>query len=55
MLSDADARTKALAAIRAVVSATGEAKGERAERLARIEAMLGEPLSSSRSGRRRDS
>ncbi len=54
MLPDADARTKALAAIRAVVSATGEAKGERAERLARIEAMLGEPPSSSRSGRRRD-
>ncbi len=54
MLPDADARTKALAAIRAVVAATGEAKGERAERLTRIEAMLGEPPSSSRSGRRRD-
>ena len=45
---DADARTKALAAIRAVVSATGEVSGERAERLARIEAMLGEPAPASR-------
>jgi hypothetical protein len=44
MLSaDAGARTKALAEIRAVVSAAGEVTGERAERLARIEAMLGEP------------
>jgi hypothetical protein len=40
---DADARTKALAAIRAVVSAAGEVSGKRAERLARIETMLGEP------------
>lgn len=40
---DPDARTKALAAIRAVASATGELSGERAERLARIEAMLREP------------
>jgi hypothetical protein len=40
---DPDARTKALAAIRTVVSATGEMSGERAARLARIEAMLGEP------------
>ena len=40
---DADARTKALATIRAVVSAAGEVSGERAKRLARIEAMLGEP------------
>jgi len=40
---DADARTKTLAAIRAVVSAAGEESGERAERLARIEAILGEP------------
>ena len=45
---DTDARTKALAAIRAVVSATGEVSGERAERLARIEAMLGEPAPASR-------
>jgi pimeloyl-ACP methyl ester carboxylesterase len=41
--ADASARTEALAAIRAVVSAAGEVTGERAERLARIEAMLGEP------------
>ncbi len=41
--ADADARRKALTAIRAVVSAAGEVSGERAERLARIEAMLGEP------------
>jgi len=40
---DPEARTKALTAIRTVVSATGEMSGERAERLARIEAMLGEP------------
>ncbi|HSE58834.1 MAG TPA: hypothetical protein VLA99_09030, partial [Nitrospiraceae bacterium] len=40
---DADARAKALRSIQAVVSATGEVSGERAERLARIEAMLGEP------------
>src|SRR5215831_17328698 len=39
---DAEARTEALAAIRAVASAAGEASDERAERLARIEAMLGE-------------
>jgi hypothetical protein len=42
MLPDADARTKALAAIRTVVSATGEMSGERVTRLARIEAMLRE-------------
>lgn len=42
MLPD-DARAKALTAIRAVVSSTGEVRGERAARLARIEAMLGEP------------
>ena len=41
--NDPDARTKALAAIRAVASATGEMSGERAARLARIEAMLREP------------
>ena len=46
---DIDARMKALAAIRAVASATGEMSGERAERLARIEAMLGEPAPASRS------
>ncbi|MDF0673659.1 MAG: DUF3141 domain-containing protein [Nitrospira sp.] len=40
---DPDARTKTLAAIRAVASATGEMSGERAARLARIEAMLREP------------
>ncbi len=40
---DADARTKTLAAIRAVVSAAGEVSGERAERLGQIEAILGEP------------
>ena len=45
---DPDARTKALAAIRTVVSATGEMSGERAERLARIEAMLGEPAAAPR-------
>jgi Protein of unknown function (DUF3141) len=39
---DTEARTEALAVIRAVVAATGEASGERAERLARIEAMLGD-------------
>ena len=39
--ADASDRREALAAIRAVVSAAGEATGERAERLARIEAMLG--------------
>ena len=44
MLSaDASARTEALTAIRAVVSAAGELTGERAKRLARIEAILGEP------------
>jgi hypothetical protein len=46
---DVDARAKALTAIRSVVSATGEVSGERAERLARIEAMLGEPALASRS------
>jgi hypothetical protein len=45
MLPDAGARIKALAAIRTVASATGEMSGERAARLARIEAMLGEPAS----------
>jgi len=40
---DPDARTKMLAAIRTVASATGEMSGERAVRLARIEALLGEP------------
>jgi hypothetical protein len=40
---DADTRRKTLAAIRAVVSAAGEVSGERAERLAQIEVMLGEP------------
>ena len=39
--ADAEARTEALAAIRSVVSAAGEGSDERAERLARIEAMLG--------------
>ena len=43
MLADATARRGALAVIRAVVSAAGELTGERAKRLARIEAMLGEP------------
>jgi uncharacterized protein DUF3141 len=44
MLSaDRSARTRALAEIRAVVSAAGEVTGERAERLARISAILGEP------------
>ena len=38
---DASDRREALAAIRAVVSAAGDVAGERAERLARIEAMLG--------------
>jgi hypothetical protein len=46
---DADARAKALRSIQAVASATGEVSGERAERLARIEAMLGEPAMASRS------
>lgn len=41
--NDPDARTKALAAIRAVASATGEMSDERTARLARIEAMLREP------------
>jgi pimeloyl-ACP methyl ester carboxylesterase len=41
--ADARARTEALVAIRAVVSAAGEVTGERAKRLARIEAILGEP------------
>ena len=45
---DPDARTKALAAIRTVVSATGEMSGERAARLARIETMLGEPAAAHR-------
>jgi hypothetical protein len=49
MLSEEAARTKALAAIRAVVSATGEVSGERAKRLARIEAILGEPAVALRS------
>ena len=44
----ADARKKALTAIRAVASAAGDVRGERAERLARIEAMLGEPAPASR-------
>ena len=39
--ADAAARTQALTAIRQVVSAIGEASGERAERLARIEALFG--------------
>ena len=47
MLGDAEARTKVLAAIRTVVSATGQASGERAERLGRIEAMLEEPVGAS--------
>ncbi|MGE5848664.1 MAG: DUF3141 domain-containing protein, partial [Candidatus Methylomirabilota bacterium] len=42
---DDDARRKTLAAIRAVVSAAGDVSGERAERLARIEAMLEAPAS----------
>jgi hypothetical protein len=42
--ANAGARRKALAAIRAVVSADGEVTGERAKRLARIEAILGEPV-----------
>ena len=41
MLSDAKARKDALAVIRAVVSAAGELTGERAKRLARIEALVG--------------
>jgi len=36
----ASARTEALAAIRAVVSAAGEVTGEQAKRLARIETIL---------------
>ena len=43
MLSDAKARTDALAVVRAVVSAAGEVTGERARRLARIETILGAP------------
>jgi hypothetical protein len=43
MLPDDDARTKVLAVIRAVVSAAGAVSGGLAERLARIETMLGEP------------
>ena len=44
MLSaDGSARKEALTAIRAVVSAAGKVTGERAKRLARIEAILGEP------------
>jgi hypothetical protein len=39
--ADADARTKTLAAVRAVVSAVGEATGERAEWLAQIEKLFG--------------
>jgi Protein of unknown function (DUF3141) len=46
---DANARTKALAGIRAVVSAAGEVSAERAQRLARIEAMLGELAAAPRS------
>jgi hypothetical protein len=46
--NDAEARTQALAAIRAVVSASGEASEERTERLARIEAMLGESVLAAR-------
>ncbi len=38
--ADAAAREKALAAVRQVVSAAGEASGERATRLARIEALF---------------
>jgi pimeloyl-ACP methyl ester carboxylesterase len=41
--ADADARRKALTAIRAVVSAAGEVSGERAERLRRIEDILEAP------------
>src|SRR5262249_53708881 len=44
-----DARKKALTAIRAVASAAGEVKGDRAERLARIESLLGEPTPATRS------
>jgi hypothetical protein len=40
---DADTCRKTLEAIRAVVLAAGEVSGERAERLRRIEAILGEP------------
>jgi hypothetical protein len=43
--ADAGARGEALAAVRAVVSAAGELRGERARRLARIETILGSPLS----------
>ena len=42
-------RKKALTAIRAVASAAGEVKGERAERLARIESLLGESALAARS------
>jgi Protein of unknown function (DUF3141) len=44
----ADARKEALTAIRAVASAAGDVRGERAERLARIEAILKEPAPASR-------
>jgi pimeloyl-ACP methyl ester carboxylesterase len=43
--ADASARTEALATIRAVVLATGELTDERAKRLARIESLLGAPIS----------
>ncbi|MFO1429775.1 MAG: DUF3141 domain-containing protein [Candidatus Competibacteraceae bacterium] len=42
--ADEDARTEMLAKIRAVVSATGEVTGERAERLAQIEKLFGEAI-----------
>ncbi|HVO43508.1 MAG TPA: DUF3141 domain-containing protein [Aggregatilineales bacterium] len=42
--ADADARTKTLAVIRAVVSAVGDVTGERAERLAQIEQLFGEAI-----------
>jgi pimeloyl-ACP methyl ester carboxylesterase len=41
-------RQKVLGALRAVTSAVGEAQGERARRLARIEEMLGQPAPASR-------
>ena len=41
MVPDDAARREALAVVRTVVSAAGEVSGERAKRLARIEAMLG--------------
>jgi len=44
----ADARKEALTAIRAVASAAGDVRGERAERLARIEAILKEPAPAAR-------